>query len=392
MYKEKTLQKLNHVCHTNVNNKQCYFSHILLLLLYSLIFLGCQKANKNEKLEPLPLVLKAKQVFSESDSYLEFQEIQRELSDLAEEAKNLPQDIQQEICDQLTSSSDEVLSNFQDFLMKAELTCSSALLDRIDHFWQLQQDLSDQEPSVTKQVPSEPSVSEQSPPKQIPTEQYLQLQNSCVDQNGHFRVRHLSIPTEEYIDGLDLPYGHLALTFDDGPHGYRTLRLLDVLDSRSAKATFFMVGQNVERFPNIALQVASRGHSIGSHSYRHRQLNKIPAEDALESVFRGHEILLDKLSDHVAVKAFFRFPFGALNSNLREAVLGNGLSVFSWSIDTRDWETRNPNRLRQNTWRRIEEADYRGILLFHELEQTILIMPWLLDRLVNAGFCLVLFL
>ena len=396
MYKEKTLQKLNHISNVNVNNMQCYFSHIVLLLLYSLICLGCQKANENEKLEPLPLVLKAKQVFSKNNSYLEFQKIQQELSDLAEEAKNLPQDIQQEICDELTSSSDEVLSNFQEFLMKAELTCSSDLLDRIDRFWQLQQDLSDQEPSAPEQGLPEPNVPEQTPPEpnvpeKTPPEQYPQDQDSCVDQNGHFRIRHLSIPTGEYINGLDLPYGHLALTFDDGPHGYRTLRLLDVLDSRSAKATFFMVGQNIQRFPSVALEVANRGHSVGSHSYQHRQLDRMPTEDALEGVFRGHRILLDELSDHIAVKPFFRFPFGALNSNLKETVLRNGLSVFFWNIDTRDWDTRNPNRLKEYTWQQIERANHRGVLLFHELEQTILIMPWLLETLANAGFCLVLF-
>ena len=362
MYKEKTLQKFNHIYSAIVNNKECYFLHIVFLLFYSLIIVGCQKTTNNEEVEPLSIVLEAEQVFSESDSHLEIQEIQQRLSNLAEKVQSLNPTAQQEICDHLTSFSDEILSNFQEFLAKTGLTCSLDLLARIDHFSQFN-------PNATAQT--------------RPT------QNTCVDHNGHFRMKYLSIRSQSYIDGLDLPYGHLALTFNDGPNSQFTIRLLNILDSRSAKATFFMIGKNVEQLPNIALQVANRGHSIGSHSYNHRRLNS--TRNALSDVFRGHNILLSKLSNHTSVKPFFRSPFGALNSNLKNAVLRNGLSIFAWTIDTRDRDISNPNRLLQNTWQQITQNNHRGILLFHESEQTIRIMPGLLESIANSGFCLVLF-
>ena len=407
---------MNHIYKMNTNNKLYHFLCIILPLL----FLGCQKAadNNNEELDPLSLVLKAKQVFSENNSYMEFQEIREKLSDLAKDAQNLSPAVQQEICNQLESFSDEVLSNFQEFLIQAKLTCSSDLLTRIDHFQQSNQDLPDnQEETPIEQIkPAEvdqdllddqedasieqtKQVNENLPDdlsdlegqEQIPMEQTQSTQGDCVDQNGHFQIQHFSIPSSSYIDGLNLPYGHLALTFDDGPRSNLTLRLLDILDTKSAKATFFMIGRNIERLSDIALNVADRGHSIGSHSYQHRQLNKMSTTDALESVLKGRDILSDVLLDHDSVKPFFRFPFGALNSNLKDAVLESGLSIFSWNIDTRDWATSNPSKLQQNTWQKIEQANYRGILLFHELEQTIIIMPWLLEKLANIGFCLVLF-
>lgn len=416
----------------SVNNK----SYCFLCILFSLFLLGCQKAENNnyEELDPLSLVLRAKQVFSENNSYIEFQDIRQRLSDLAEDAQNLPPEVQQEICHELESSSDEVLSNFQEFLEKAELTCSLELLDRIDHF--REQNLSDDpdqeqipveqtqpiQPPLPiddpddnqEQVPVEPTQPDQVPldepqeqaplteptqpeapldapedREQIPTEQ--PVQSDCVDQNGNFQMRYFPIHSESYIDGRDFPDGHLALTFDDGPRNDLTLRLLDILDARGAKVTFFMVGRNVERLPDIVLQVADRGHSIGSHSYRHEQLNRMSTTDALDSILKGRDILSDSLANHTSVRPFFRFPFGELTPSLKDAVLENGLSVFSWNMDPRDWAISNPSRLGLSIWRQIEQANYSGILLFHELEQTIAIMPWLLQRLANAGLCLVLF-
>ena len=365
MCKEKTLQKLNHTYTVDVNNKQCYFLYTISFLIYSFIFLGCQDAGYNEQTEPLFVLSKAERTFSENNSYLEFQEMRKELSNLAENMGYLPETTEQTICDRLTSFSNEILSNFQEFLGKSDLTCSLDLLARIDHFWQFNKDALNQG-------------------------QRLSAQNNCVDQNGHFRMKSVSVRPGSYIDGRNLPYGHLALTFDDGPQGHLTSRLLDILDARSAKATFFMIGRSVERLPSVAWQVGSRGHSIGSHSYQHKRLSRMSTRNALNDVFRGHNTLMQKLSNSRAIKPFFRFPFGDSNSNLKNTVLRNGLSVFSWSIDARDWAETNPNRLAENTWRQIRQANYRGILLSHELEQTIRIMPWLLTTLANAGFCLVL--
>ena len=369
MHEEKALQQFKHTYSVNVNNKQCYFLCILLPIC-SLIFLGCQgSAVHNENSEPLSVILNAEQVFSEGNSYLEFQEAREELANLAESMRTLPQATQQEICDQLASFPDETLPNFQEFLARGGLTCSLDLLARIDYFWQFHS----------------------SSLGQGQVENIGQARNDCVNSNGHFRMKYLSVRPGSDIDGSELPYGHLALTFDDGPQSFITSRLLDILDSRSVKATFFMIGKSVEELPSTAWQVANRGHSIGSHSYQHGRLSRMSTRNALNEVLKGHNTLLRRFSHHNAVKPFFRFPFGALNTSIKNAVLRNGLSIFSWNIDTRDWATSHPNQLAQYTWRQIQQAGYRGTLLFHELEQTVRIMPWLLETLANAGFCLVVF-
>ena len=117
-----------------------------------------------------------------------------------------------------------------------------------------------------------------------------------------------------------------------------------------------MIGRNVEQSPSIAWQVASRGHSIGSHSYQHRKLDRMSTRNALKEVFKGHNTLLRRFSNHDGIKPFFRFPFGALNTDLKKAVLRDGLSIFSWTVDTRDWAINNPNQLARYTWQQISKG------------------------------------
>jgi peptidoglycan-N-acetylglucosamine deacetylase len=76
----------------------------------------------------------------------------------------------------------------------------------------------------------------------------------------------------DYVARIETPDNVVALTFDDGPHPRNTPRILDLLDKYDVKATFFMMGRNVERFPDVARQVIARGHEVGNHSYSHPKL------------------------------------------------------------------------------------------------------------------------
>jgi peptidoglycan-N-acetylglucosamine deacetylase len=76
----------------------------------------------------------------------------------------------------------------------------------------------------------------------------------------------------DYVARVDTVEKVVALTFDDGPHPTLTPQFLDVLDQHGVKGTFFMMGRNVERFPDVARDVLARGHEIGNHSYSHPKL------------------------------------------------------------------------------------------------------------------------
>lgn len=172
----------------------------------------------------------------------------------------------------------------------------------------------------------------------------------------------------------------IALTFDDGPGKY-TVPLLDVLDSKGVKGTFFEVGRNVAAHPDWSQAVVSRGHELGGHSWDHRDLTKMtPAEVAQDSAQTRDAI---KAATGVT-PTLMRPPYGAVNPD----VLANiGASAILWSVDTEDWKNRD---VAITTQRAIEGAKPGAIILFHDIrESTLQAMPGIVDQLQAQGYHLV---
>ena len=93
------------------------------------------------------------------------------------------------------------------------------------------------------------------------------------------------------IARLDTNERIVALTFDDGPHPAYTPRILDILDRRGAKATFFMLGRNVERHPDVVRAVLARGHEIGNHSYSHPRMIFMSPSRITDEITRTDRLL-----------------------------------------------------------------------------------------------------
>src|SRR5262249_11319241 len=99
----------------------------------------------------------------------------------------------------------------------------------------------------------------------------------------------------------------MAITFDDGPNGEATERVLELFRRHGGKATVFMIGRNVEAQPELARRVLDDGHAVGSHTYSHTKLSKVPHRVAVDEIDRGHQCLLDAgLPD----SKLFRAPHG----------------------------------------------------------------------------------
>lgn len=125
----------------------------------------------------------------------------------------------------------------------------------------------------------------------------------------------------------------LALTFDDGP-SESTPALLEILREQQVRATFFMCGRNVRRFPNIAREVHEQGHEIGNHTDSHPYLNFKPAE------FIYRELALAQESIHVhtgVTPVFFRAPYGVRWFGLQRAQERLRLTGVMWTVIGRDW-------------------------------------------------------
>lgn len=156
------------------------------------------------------------------------------------------------------------------------------------------------------------------------------------------------------------PVPLVALTFDDGPDPIWTPQILDVLDRHGVKATFFLVGDHVRRFPEVARDIAARGHAIGNHTYSHRPLWRLSAEAISADVRRAGEEIAAACGRQPTL---FRPPKGLLWPRQKKALARWGYDVVMWSLNTKDWAGPSPRRLAASVIRRARAGD---IVLFHD--------------------------
>ncbi|WP_243521717.1 peptidoglycan-N-acetylglucosamine deacetylase [Bacillus pseudomycoides] len=142
---------------------------------------------------------------------------------------------------------------------------------------------------------------------------------------------------EKYAYAFSGPYNkaEVALTFDDGPDPVFTPQILDKLKSYGVKGTFFLLGENAERYPNVVKRIADEGHIIGNHTYNHPNLAKVSDEEYRNQIVKTEEIL-KKLVGYAP--KFIRPPYG----EIREKQLGwateQNFMIVQWSVDTVDWK------------------------------------------------------
>jgi peptidoglycan/xylan/chitin deacetylase (PgdA/CDA1 family) len=130
----------------------------------------------------------------------------------------------------------------------------------------------------------------------------------------------------------------IALTFDDGPSEW-TLAVLEVLERHGIPATFFFCGRNVERHPDVARFVHSRGHEIANHTYSHPWLLPLPGGSIRAELGRTQQVI-----EHTtgARPQLFRPPYGCRAPGLREIELDFGLTEVLWTVIGGDWRATSP--------------------------------------------------
>ena len=125
----------------------------------------------------------------------------------------------------------------------------------------------------------------------------------------------------------------VALTFDDGP-SESTGRVLDLLQRHGATATFFQIGQNVERLPNVAREVVSAGCEVANHSYSHPRFDFTSAEFQYNELSRTQQVIRQACG---VTPAWFRAPYGVRWFGMAEAQKRCGLTGAMWTLIARDW-------------------------------------------------------
>lgn len=129
----------------------------------------------------------------------------------------------------------------------------------------------------------------------------------------------------------------LYLTFDDGPTPEITQWTLNTLKKHNAKATFFCIGNNVIKYPDIIKNILEEGHSIGNHTQDHVKGWKTSTKNYLENVLKAETIIKNELKEKQQLK-LYRPPFGQLKNSQGKAIIQLGYKIIMWSVISFDWE------------------------------------------------------
>jgi peptidoglycan-N-acetylglucosamine deacetylase len=193
---------------------------------------------------------------------------------------------------------------------------------------------------------------------------------------------------------LDLPRrvdspGAVALTFDDGPHPQGTPAVLELLAREGARATFFLVGEQVLRNPSLAAEIAAAGHAIALHGHRHRNLLRIGPAAARADLDRGADTIASVTG---AAIALHRPPYGIYSWPALAHVRDRGWSPLLWSRWGHDWRAnRGPGRIAAEVTRDLRAGD---VLLLHDADDysapgswrnTVKALPRVLEAIAAAG-------
>lgn len=176
----------------------------------------------------------------------------------------------------------------------------------------------------------------------------------------------------------------VALTFDDGPHPKNTEKILDILNKYNAKATFFMLGENVERNSWIPKKVIEQGSEIGTHTWDHKNLNKLNKEEILNQITSSCNKV--KEFSNTEVK-YFRPPYGNCNQQVKQIAREQNKYIILWNIDTEDWKSKNAEMIANHVLDNIKDGD---IVLMHDIYlSTVEACEKIVDELTNRGYRLV---
>lgn len=178
------------------------------------------------------------------------------------------------------------------------------------------------------------------------------------------------------------------LTFDDGPIPEVTPKVLEILDKYGVKATFFMVGENIDKHPDVFEQVVRGGHAIGNHTYNHIKGWKVSTAEYIANVQKWEEAVKRQSPITNYQSLLFRPPYGRTWLWQRRAVRRLGYEIYLWDVLTRDY---NPCRTPEAMLCQIKRQTRAGsIINFHDSiksnERMLEVLPKAIEWLLAQGF------
>jgi peptidoglycan-N-acetylglucosamine deacetylase len=187
---------------------------------------------------------------------------------------------------------------------------------------------------------------------------------------------------------IDDPVG-VAITFDDGPHPEGTPAVLEALASADATATFFLCGEQVERYPSLAAEIVAAGHTAALHGYRHRNMLRLAPSTFVDDLERGIAVVEDAVGLRPEL---YRPPYGIFSYPGMVEVQARGLRSLLWSRWGHDWRAgRSGAEIASEVTRDLDSGE---VLLLHDADHysepgcwrgTVEALPTVVERIRSAG-------
>lgn len=173
----------------------------------------------------------------------------------------------------------------------------------------------------------------------------------------------------------------IAITFDDGPNPDYTEMLLEGLKERGVSATFFLLGKEVEMYPEIVEDIHEDGHLIGTHSYEHVNLKNLSDAAAIEQVDKTNAAIYEITGEY---PEYIRPPFGCWKCNLDYET---EMIEVLWDVDPLDWKTSNSDVITKRVVDKVQEND---IILLHDASESSVKAAFkIIDELKKEGYTFV---
>ncbi len=173
----------------------------------------------------------------------------------------------------------------------------------------------------------------------------------------------------------------VALTFDDGPSGHYTAELLDGLEERGVKATFFLCGYRVDQFPTLTRRIAEAGHEIGTHSDAHKFFSEMSQKELCKDLSSS----VDKLREATGQEpTLLRPPGGIYDRKILSRTTCADLPIILWSVDPDDWCCNSSSTITKRVLNKVKDGD---IILLHDMsDSSVKAALEIIDRLQEQGY------
>ena len=172
---------------------------------------------------------------------------------------------------------------------------------------------------------------------------------------------------------------YVALTFDDGPSGRYTSRLLDGLKERGAHATFLLCGYRIKEYPTEAKRIVEEGHEVGNHGYSHKNMQQLSRREIAKEIMDTQALL----PENCRIR-FLRPPGGCCSDAVRQVAEARNLAILNWSVDPKDWAIQDAAAVEQAVVKNVTDGD---VILLHDMsDSSVNAALRIIDQLSAQGY------